>query len=153
MSINPYVTANDDRPTTEQNRERLQAYFRARRVYRKALGQTDFPDPLEPLWSTKKDKGKAKPRQLKPCGTIAAYERHRKYDEPICADCQKAKFEYDQSRRTPKPPREIPCPSAAGYQMHRRRGETPCEGCRAAHSKANKESRQRRFSNQKMVVR
>ena len=30
------------------------------------------------------------PRQLAPCGTRAAYERHRRKGEPPCADCVEA---------------------------------------------------------------
>ena len=33
---------------------------------------------------------KPPPRQLAPCGTRAAYERHRRKGEPPCADCVEA---------------------------------------------------------------
>lgn len=30
------------------------------------------------------------PRELQPCGTAAAYQRHRRYNEPICEPCMTA---------------------------------------------------------------
>ncbi|MEU7293353.1 hypothetical protein AB0A76_09135 [Streptomyces exfoliatus] len=29
-------------------------------------------------------------RQLAPCGTHAAYQRHRRHGEPVCDDCREA---------------------------------------------------------------
>lgn len=40
-----------------------------------------------------------KPRPLQPCGTTAAYRRHRAAGEPPCDACREAQLAYDRGRR------------------------------------------------------
>lgn len=67
------------------------------------------------------------PRQLRPCGTRGAYERHLRRGEycPVC-------------RPEPGPP--PPCGTYAAYQRHYRAGEH-CDICRAARNARARESR------------
>ena len=39
---------------------------------------------------------------LKPCGTIAAYQRHRDNKEDACRPCKDAHNTYNQTQRTPE---------------------------------------------------
>ena len=80
------------------------------------------------------------PREVKPCGTRAAYLRHRKAGEEPCGPCVEAMREanrrFSQSR-TPRP-RKVrvlkPCGTAAAYGRHKKAGEEPCGPCRQAWS-------------------
>lgn len=57
------------------------------KTLRELLAWTDTLDtPCEPI------------PILRPCGTHAAYERHRKRGETVCAACRKAEREYQRSR-------------------------------------------------------
>ncbi len=40
---------------------------------------------------------------LQPCGTYAAYQRHRKHGEEPCADCRAANTEYSVQYRRNSP--------------------------------------------------
>lgn len=43
-------------------------------------------------------------RELKPCGTPAAYNRHRAHGEEACEDCKRAMADYRAAKRgNPKP--------------------------------------------------
>jgi hypothetical protein len=42
-------------------------------------------------------------RQLKPCGTRAAYERHRKHSEKPCDACMKAAATHTAAKRESRP--------------------------------------------------
>ena len=44
-------------------------------------------------------RGQPKPKALKPCGTWAAAQRHRKKREPLDFACRLAESEYKQERR------------------------------------------------------
>jgi hypothetical protein len=44
-------------------------------------------------------RGQPKPKALKPCGTWAAAQRHRKRREPLDFDCRLAESVYKQGRR------------------------------------------------------
>jgi hypothetical protein len=68
------------------------------------------------------------PRQLKPCGTPAAYRRHLRHGQEPCDDCREA--EYARNRVGPRPLQ--PCGTAAGAYRHRRAGEPVCEPCHTA---------------------
>ena len=80
------------------------------------------------------------PREVKPCGTRAAYLRHRKAGEEPCGPCLEAMREanrrFSQSR-TPRP-RKVrvlkPCGTAAAYMRHKKAGEESCGPCREAWS-------------------
>jgi hypothetical protein len=41
------------------------------------------------------------PRELAPCGTIAAYERHRKNGDDPCEPCRAARRHYERNNRAP----------------------------------------------------
>lgn len=116
-----------DRPTTEQNKASLLAYFKERRPYREALGQTHFPDPLNP-WPTPA------------CGTPAGYKHHVKRKEKICEPCRKARSEQRPTRRT----RELkPCGTYAAWMRHNRKGEEKDLACENAYTLHKAEQRER----------
>jgi hypothetical protein len=81
----------------------------------------------------------ARVRSLLPCGTAAAYKRHRNSGEEACAACKRAHTDARTARNHAKNPdmkyylpRNIggaPCGTSAAYQRHWRRKETPCEVC------------------------
>jgi len=71
------------------------------------------------------------PKNLAPCGTIAARRRHKKHGE-TCEPC------------TPKPLQLQPCGTPAAYKRHYKNGETPCEPCHTAHLKADEQYRRRK---------
>lgn len=81
-------------------------------------------------------------RQLKPCGTVGGYARHRLHKEPACAPCLEAyrvyQAEYRATRRRSDAecaasPRQLqPCGTYAGAQRHRVHGETVCAACEQA---------------------
>jgi hypothetical protein len=75
-----------------------------------------------------------------PCGTNAAYVRHRARGEEVCEACRKARSAYVASRRRARRdspgvssrsgrPTTAPCGSNAAYARHQRRGEQPCLAC------------------------
>lgn len=74
---------------------------------------------------------------LRPCGTMAAYRRHKYYGEPACDPCQEAIREYERKRyatgkRYVRKTADPKCGTVAGYHRHRREGENTCEPCREA---------------------
>ena len=80
-------------------------------------------------------------RELKPCGTIAAYRRHVYHGETPCDACWLAQRDAHQKRRErirsgdhkPEPRGPIqPCGTMGGYQRHRKRLEPTCLPCRKA---------------------
>lgn len=72
---------------------------------------------------------------LKPCGTLAARDRHRVRGEEVCEACRaawnaymkeyKAKNKKPAARRPPSP-----CGTVSGYVRHKRVGDPDCEPCR-----------------------
>lgn len=76
------------------------------------------------------------PRELKPCGTVAAYQRHVRLREPIDDACRDAMRTYQRVRRTgTTEPREVqPCGTNAAYARHLSHGEKACDACLKAHS-------------------
>jgi hypothetical protein len=95
------------------------------------------------------------PRELKPCGTHAAYCRHIQRGEQPCAPCKAAHAAYEAAVRAANPERhrravlayqkrrktgEVahvdPCGTPNAYHRHRRRRrrEEPCPACQAAWS-------------------
>ena len=81
-------------------------------------------------------------RELKPCGTRAAYQRHMRAGEEPCDPCRDAMRAANRQFEESRPPRKRnrrelkPCGTRAAYARHRRNGETPCDACRAAESAA-----------------
>ena len=79
-------------------------------------------------------------RVLQPCGTYAAYRRHRYNKEPACTACTDAAAEYELARQRSIGigPHDIAeCGTHSGYCRHIRLREPTCEPCREAHVKAN----------------
>lgn len=79
-------------------------------------------------------------RPLRPCGTYAAYMRHKKAGEPTCQPCRDANAARQRGyRKTATGPRKLaPCGTEAARQRHRRRGETchTCDDARTARIEA-----------------
>lgn len=81
-------------------------------------------------------------RELKPCGTFAAYQRHRRHGEVPCEECWDAARArtrnyyrdhygvFAKNRKALPPMAEHG--TAAAYCQHHRRGEKACQECRAA---------------------
>lgn len=120
------------RPTVEQNKASLLAYFAARRPYRIELGQTNFPDPLLTHPAPK-------------CGTPAGYKNHVKRKEKICDQCKESYSEHRPTRRA----RALkPCGTYAAWARHKRRGEDIDLACEEAYllhrSEQNARLRERR---------
>lgn len=69
-------------------------------------------------------------REVKPCGTRAAYYRHKRNGETPCQACVDAKRAADREtwHRRPDPS----CGSYGAYQRHLKAGEEPCDACRRA---------------------
>ena len=76
---------------------------------------------------------------LKPHGTSAAFQRHKRAGEEPCQPCIEAKrIESAEAQRKaraknpPKPKQVQPCGTNAGNQRHRKNGEPSCEPCTKA---------------------
>lgn len=104
------------------------------------------PKPIpEPKPVKKRARPKREPRkvELAPCGTIGAYNRHRRKGEPICDPCREAQRINQKQRRdrikaerantplTPAVTRDK-CGTRAGANYHRDHGEHKCEPCKEA---------------------
>ena len=85
-------------------------------------------------------------REVKPCGTTAAYQRHLRSGEEPCRECREAARRADRGRkRNRTQPRELqPCGTRAAYQRHIRAGEEPCEACREANRTRGREEWRKR---------
>ena len=81
------------------------------------------------------------PRDLKPCGTQAAYKRHLRHGEEPCDACKEA--EYSRKRKG-GPFQPARCGTQTGYQRHLGLREEPCKECRRANAVAMLEDRKRR---------
>jgi hypothetical protein len=85
------------------------------------------------------------PHPLRPCGTEAAYRRHRRRGEEACPPCRAAHVAYVLARRPRPAPRALlPCGTEAAYRRHRRRGEPACRPCLDASAVAELRRRRRR---------
>ncbi|MFF1916199.1 WhiB family transcriptional regulator [Streptomyces sp. NPDC058239] len=70
-------------------------------------------------------------RELAPCGTLAAYQRHLRNGQdidPACTAAQRARYHI------PRPVPEVrpACGTRSGYQWHTQHHEVPCPECAAA---------------------
>lgn len=95
----------------------------------------------EGIWGgmTENDRkgGRKKPRNLQPCGTVAAFQRHVRRREIPCESCRQAKNESQHRHR-----QELePCGTYGAWRRHIRRREQPCRACR---DERNRIQRQRR---------
>lgn len=90
------------------------------------------------------------PRELKPCGTMAAYMRHRYHGERPCEACVGAWRQYKVARRGgyKSLPSPAPCGTSAAYKRHLDYGEVPCDPCRQAKVKYQRDLRARRAAKQ-----
>ena len=72
-------------------------------------------------------------KTLQPCGTNAAYQRHKMAGETPCEPCLRAHAAYAHAYRRAKgllSSRPAPvCGTRAGYDKHRRDNTTPCQAC------------------------
>lgn len=83
-----------------------------------------------------KRKKMREPVPLKPCGTNAAYQRHKRAGEYPCLACSEAHAaSVKESKPTPKPRVLKPCGTDAAHQRHLRNKEDPCDLCKVAHAK------------------
>lgn len=99
------TTSVPERPGTDYNRRALLDYFASRRKFRIALGQTEFPDPLNVKAGPRKGTPHHAGRRTRPrakCGTPAAYQRHIRENEPIDDVCRKAHTERARTYRAQK---------------------------------------------------
>jgi hypothetical protein len=81
---------------------------------------------------------KLNPRKVMPCGTNAAYQRHRRKGEYPCPKCLEAHAADVAlySKPKPKSTRKLaPCGTHAAYKRHRKNGEEACFRCLKAHAK------------------
>lgn len=82
-------------------------------------------------------KPKPKPKKpLQPCGTNAAYARHKAKGEIPCPECYAAHSENQKKYRPP--PKLKGHGTDARYARHRRDGEDPCKACKEAHNRRNR---------------
>lgn len=70
----------------------------------------------------------------KPCGTDAAYYRHRANGETPCRRCRLAHTVAERRRTGGKPRRLKPCGTEAAYRRHIANGEPTCRACCDAHA-------------------
>ncbi|WP_228988624.1 WhiB family transcriptional regulator [Streptomyces sp. DH8] len=92
---------------------------------------------------TQAGKGKGG-RRLAPCGTDAAYERHRRDGEQPCDPCRRAHNKRNAQLRAEARHRgaaATECGTRGGYQKHRRNGEAACGPCRQANADADRRLR------------
>lgn len=82
-------------------------------------------------------------RELKPCGTVAAYMRHIRHGELACNPCLEAMAEDSRKRRGYQPFHPVECGTNSGYVRHGQLGQTPCDACRKAHSQYGRDLRAR----------
>lgn len=75
-------------------------------------------------------------KELQPCGTSAAYRRHKKRNEEpcdLCKEAQKLKSRLHDEKRRDRIPNapfdESKCGTTAGYSQHKRHSVPPCESC------------------------
>lgn len=79
---------------------------------------------------------------LAPCGTPAAYKRHKQHGEPIdeaCAEAyrKRSQAQRDKAKRT-RPVGPPVCGTPRGYRHHRKNGEDACKPCKAANAAADR---------------
>ena len=65
---------------------------------------------------------------MKPCGTDAAYVRHKRHGEVPCAECKRAHYFYVRAwaKQHPTP---IEHGTLSGYYKEIRRNLEPCQEC------------------------
>lgn len=81
---------------------------------------------------------------VKPCGTRAAYKRHRRNGEEPCEACKKANTAENRDAQQRYNEKRRPCGTSAAYRRHLRAGEEPCALCREAVRKSVQQSRSKK---------
>ena len=80
----------------------------------------------------------ARPKNLQPCGTRAAYRRHVIAGEKACGPCNEANNAHNRkmwrSRFVRSPFDTSACGTHKGYVRHTRRRLEPCDPCKAANT-------------------
>ena len=76
----------------------------------------------------------------KPCGTRAAYYRHRRHGEVPCEACVRGNTAAKRKPAKPTPSRRKPIKhgTPAGYKQHLYRGEIACDDCLTAERDRNR---------------
>jgi hypothetical protein len=88
-------------------------------------------------------------RELRPCGTIAAYRRHQRAYERPCDACREEYNRVRPSRAASGGGSEhrqqdlYPCGTTAAYNRHIRHREEPCRSCRQARHRYDQDRRER----------
>lgn len=100
------------------------------------------------------------PRQVQPCGTAAAYQRHMRRAEVPCEECVVAWAEHNAAYKranrdrinaqrrehTANGPHELaPHGTHAGYARHRYNLQQPCYSCRLAEAAYQSDRRAKRL--------
>lgn len=85
-------------------------------------------------------------RQLAPCGTNAAYQRHKRHGETPCPACREAARiqSAKQAGRNPRIRRlfgPTGCGTRNGYRQHLANNEPACDPCRWANTAADRRLR------------
>ena len=78
---------------------------------------------------------------LKPCGTEAAYYRHRYNNEQPCQACVEGRKQAVRDRNGMRPFRPARCGTLSGRQRHLSRGEPVCRACNDAQAEYMRDSR------------
>ncbi len=82
----------------------------------------------------------------KPCGTDAAYQRHRWLGEPPCTECRTAHSSDERQRTRKHGVTErvyADCGTHGGWYRHLYADNDPCQPCREAHNTARRQWRLR----------
>jgi hypothetical protein len=72
------------------------------------------------------------PRKLAECGTVSAYDRHKRRGEPIDPACAAARSARSRSKRVPATQERPECGTRSGFLWHTAHHEIPCEPCTRA---------------------
>ena len=82
-------------------------------------------------------------RELKPCGTRAAYMRHLRRGEDPCGACRDANRAGDREQRRRSARKVTSCGTYAAYQRHVKAGEEACAACKRAQAEYRARYRRR----------
>lgn len=74
------------------------------------------------------------------CGTVHAYWRHKRLNEPADQPCIDSWRTYLRDYRAGliRPRQLAPCGTDSGYSRHRARREPACQACLDAHAERNR---------------
>lgn len=102
-------------------------------------------EPNEPTPAEQQQCMDGRKRELKPCGTDAAYQRHKKRGEEACDPCKDAHAirlaQYRGSEHTGRRNNKPVCGTYSGAIQHRKKKEPVDFACRRAESIYRKQLR------------